>query len=100
MRHVKERIQKILANAGVASRRNVEEMIRQGRVSVNGRIVTELPILIDPQKDKIEVDGEPINLAGKTAAKRVYVLLNKPEGVDTTNFAHGGRTRASDVLPP
>jgi len=57
---MKERIQKILANAGVASRRAVEEMIQQGRVAVNGRVMTELPILIDPQKDKVSVDDEPV----------------------------------------
>src|SRR5947208_16739975 len=56
---MKERIQKVLANAGVASRRNVEEMILQGRVAVNGRVITTLPILIDPAKHKVAVDEEP-----------------------------------------
>ena len=97
---MKERIQKILANAGVASRRNVEEMIRQGRVSVNGRVMTELPILIDPQKDKVAVDDEPIKLKGKEAERRVYILMNKPTGVYSTNVAQGEQTRAIDLLPP
>src|SRR5437016_5561920 len=100
MPRVKERIQKVLANAGVTSRRNVEEMIRQGRIAVNGRIVTDLPVLIDPAKDRIEVDGEPQRLTGKEAARRLYVLMNKPKGVYSTNVAQGEQTRAIDLLPP
>src|SRR5439155_11269497 len=82
---MKERIQKLLANAGVASRRNVEEMILQGRVAVNGKIETTLPILIDPGRDKVAVDGESIKLHGKGSEKRVYLLMNKPRGVYSTN---------------
>lgn len=101
---MKERIQKILANAGVASRRNIEEMVRQGRVSVNGKVMTELPILIDPAHDRVVVDDEPINLApGKgdksAAGKRIYFLLNKPKGVYSTNVAQGAQVRAIDLLP-
>src|SRR5436305_3395170 len=97
---MKERIQKILANAGVASRRNVEEMVQQGRVAVNGRVMTELPILIDPATDKVSVDDEPVKLAGKGTEKRVYLLMNKPKGVYSTNVAQGEQTRAIDLLPP
>ena len=97
---MKERIQKVLANAGVASRRAVEEMIRHGRVAVNGRIMTDLPILIDPSKDKVKVDDEPVKLAGKGVEKRVYILMNKPRGVYSTNVAQGEQTRAIDLLPP
>src|SRR6478735_7939626 len=97
---MKERIQKVLANAGVSSRRAIEEMVRQGRVSVNGKVMTELPILVDPQKDKIEVDGEGVRLKGKHAAERVYVLMNNPRGVYSTNVAQGAQTRAIDLLPP
>jgi 23S rRNA pseudouridine2605 synthase len=97
---MKERIQKVLANAGVASRRAVEEMIQQGRVAVNGRVMTELPILIDPQRDKVTVDDEPIKLKGKEAERRVYLLMNKPKGVYSTNVAQGEQTRAIDLLPP
>ncbi|MEO6435380.1 MAG: pseudouridine synthase [Tepidisphaeraceae bacterium] len=97
---MKERIQKILANAGVASRRAVEEMIQQGRVAVNGKIMTDLPILIDPGKDKIKVDDEPVKLSGKGAEKRIYLLMNKPKGVYSTNVAQGEQTRAIDLLPP
>jgi 23S rRNA pseudouridine2605 synthase len=97
---VKERIQKVLANAGVASRRNVEEMVLQGRVAVNGRVMTELPILIDPEKDKVAVDDEPVRLKGKAAERRVYLVMNKPKGVYSTNVAQGEQTRAIDLLPP
>lgn len=97
---VKERIQKILANAGVASRRNVEEMVLQGRIAVNGRVVTGLPVLIDPEKDKIEVDGDPLRIKLREAGKRIYILMNKPRGVYSTNVAQGEQTRAIDLLPP
>src|SRR5688572_29438620 len=97
---MRERIQKVLANAGVASRRAVEEMILQGRVAVNGKVRTELPILIDPAKDKVKVDDESVKLAGKGAEKRVYLLMNKPRGVYSTNVAQGEQTRAIDLLPP
>src|SRR5258708_6877527 len=97
---MRERIQKVLANAGVSSRRAVEEMVRQGRVSVNGNVRTGLPILVDPTKDRIEVDDEPVRLSGAKAAERVYVIMNKPRGVYTTNVAQGAQTRAIDLLPP
>jgi 23S rRNA pseudouridine2605 synthase len=100
---VKERIQKVLANAGVASRRNIEEMVVQGRVAVNGRVVAELPILIDPEKDRVSVDDEPVKLRGKQGApggRRYYLLMNKPRGVYSTNVAQGEQVRAIDLLPP
>jgi len=97
---MKERIQKILANAGVSSRRAIEEMVRQGRVSVNGMVRTGLPILVDPEKDKIKVDDERVKLKGARNAERVYVIMNKPRGVYTTNVAQGEQTRAIDLLPP
>ena len=105
---MKERIQKVLANAGVASRRNVEEMILQGRVAVNGKVRTKLPILIEPGRDKVTVDDEPVKLAGGPGDKdgrdaggpRLYILLNKPKGVYSTNVSQGVQTRAIDLLPP
>ena len=97
---MKERIQKVLAAAGVASRRNIEEMVRQGRVAVNGKVMIDLPILIDPAKDKVTIDDEKVQLKGEEAAERVYVIMNKPRGVYSTNVAQGVQTRAIDLLPP
>ncbi len=97
---MKERIQKILANAGVASRRNIEEMVLQGRVSVNGKVVRSLPILVDPNKDTLEVDDEVVKTGEPKIAKRYYILLNKPKGVVSTNVAQGEQRRAIDLLPP
>src|SRR3954471_5663394 len=97
---MKERIQKVLSAAGVDSRRNVEEMVLEGRIAVNGRIVRELPVLIDPEKDEVEVDGDRIRLRDRSAGKRWYLLMNKPKGVYSTNVAQGEQTRAIDLLPP
>jgi 23S rRNA pseudouridine2605 synthase len=100
---MKERIQKILGNAGIASRRTIETMVRDGRVSVNGKVMRDLPILVDPAKDKVEVDGETIKLrkgrGGSSGADGVYVLMNKPRGVYSTNVAQGVQTLAIDLLP-
>jgi 23S rRNA pseudouridine2605 synthase len=74
------RLQKILSAAGVASRRAAETMIREGRVSVNGRTVTELGTRADPEHDDIRVDGHRI----RSAVARRYLLLNKPRGYVTT----------------
>lgn len=95
---MKERIQKVLAGAGVDSRRNVEQMVLEGRISVNGRIVRELPVLIDPGSDEIEVDGERIRLRDRVAGKRYYIVMNKPKGVYSTNVAQGEQVRAIDLL--
>jgi 23S rRNA pseudouridine2605 synthase len=95
---MKERIQKVLASAGVDSRRNVEQMVLEGRVSVNGRIVRELPVLIDPGSDEVEVDGERIRLRDRVAGKRYYIVMNKPKGVYSTNVAQGEQVRAIDLL--
>ena len=104
---VKERIQKVLAAAGIASRRAVEEMVQQGRVAVNGKVMVELPILVDPERDKVMVDDEPVRLrhdrsrgADGRPHEHVYILMNKPKGVYSTNVAQGEQTRAIDLLPP
>jgi 23S rRNA pseudouridine2605 synthase len=78
---MQERLQKILAHAGVASRRRAEEMIVQGRVSVNGTLVTELGAKADAEHDVIKADGKKIRIA----TRFVYVLLNKPKNVMSTS---------------
>ena len=95
----KTRIQKALAEAGIASRRAIEEMIGEGLVTVNGKLVVELPCFIDPKTDKVVVDGEPVKFAPKAATRR-YFLLNKPAGVVCTSHDPEGRRRAIDCIPP
>jgi pseudouridine synthase len=82
-----ERLQKVLAAAGVASRRVVEQYMVAGRVSVNGEVVTELGRRIDPAVDHVEVDGQAIQL---DPGKR-YLMLNKPTGVVSTMRDEHGR---------
>lgn len=82
-----ERLQKVLAAAGVASRRVCEEYIAQGRVSVNGEVVTEQGRRIDPLSDRVEVDGVPVQI---DTDKR-YLMLNKPKGVVSTMSDERGR---------
>jgi len=74
------RLQKYLADSGVASRRKCEEYILAGRVKVNGQIITELGTKIEPENDKIEFDNRII----KNEEQKVYILLNKPIGYVTT----------------
>jgi 23S rRNA pseudouridine2605 synthase len=78
---MQERLQKILAHAGVASRRHAEEMIKSGRVSVNGHIITKLGSKADSVEDVIKVDGKKL----KSAQHHVYILLNKPKNVMSTS---------------
>jgi 23S rRNA pseudouridine2605 synthase len=92
----KVRIQKLLAEAGVASRRAIEEMIVEGRISVNDELVSELPCFVDPETDDIAVDGKPVK---KRAQEKVYFLLNKPRGVVCTSKDPQGRPRAIDLVP-
>lgn len=88
-----ERLQKILAHAGIGSRRHCEELISAGRVTVNGKRVTEMGFLVDPQKDTICCDGMPIK-----EEKKIYYLLNKPRGYTCTNYDELGRLRVIDLL--
>jgi len=82
-----ERLQKVLAAAGVASRRVSEQYIADGRVSVNGEVITEPGRRVDPARDHVSVDGTPVQL---DPAKR-YVMLNKPTGVVSTMKDENGR---------
>jgi cell division septation protein DedD len=87
-------LNKILAPAGVASRRGAEELILQGRVQVNGRVVTELGTKVDPKRDQIRVDGQRIQVG----ADHVYVLLNKPKGILSVMEDPRGRTALGDLI--
>jgi 23S rRNA pseudouridine2605 synthase len=89
-----ERLQKVLAHAGVSSRRKAEEIIVSGRVSVNGQVVRELGVKVDAARDRILVDGRPV---GEEATE--YWLLNKPPGVITTVVDPQGRPTARGMVP-
>ena len=84
---MQERLQKILAHAGIASRRHAEEMIVAGRVTVNGHIVTELGSKADAVQDVIKVDGKKL----RSAQRHIYILLNKPKNVMSTSSDPEGR---------
>lgn len=89
-----ERLQKFLANQGVASRRKAEEYILQGKVKVNGKVVQELGVKINPNEDKIEFEGKVIN----RNIKKVYVLLNKPIDYVTTVKDQFDRNTVMDLV--
>src|SRR3989339_201087 len=89
-----ERLQKVLAQANIASRRKAEGFITSGRVKVNGIVITELGFKVD-KKDKIEVDGKPIELA-----EHLYFLLNKPVGYVSTTSDEENRQTVLDLLDP
>ena len=88
------RLQKILSHAGVASRRLSEQLIVQGRVEVNGHVVTELGSKADPDRDQIRVDGRRL----KAQTERRYLLLDKPAGVVSTRADPQRRTTVIDLL--
>jgi pseudouridine synthase len=89
-----QRLNKLLSQAGVASRRQADELIRQGRVDVNGKVVTELGAKADPAQDEIRVDGRRL---GKAPEHR-YLLLNKPRGVVSSRSDPQRRPTVIDIL--
>ncbi len=92
----RERLQKVLARAGVASRRESEKLILAGRVAVNGRIVRELGTKVDPERDEIRVDTVPL----RTPRAPLAFLVVKPKGVLSTTRDERGRRTILDLLPP
>ncbi len=94
------RLQKVLAEAGVASRRDCEALIEAGRVRVNGQVVKTLPAWVDAAQDRLEVDGEPVAKSraarsGKKTAGKHYVLLHKPRKVVSTVEDEPGKDRTT-----
>ena len=94
-----QRLQKLIAAAGVASRRHAEVLIAAGKVTVNGEVIKELGTKADPDKDHIKVNGKLINPQLKSREK-VYVLLNKPKGYLSSVSDPEGRPLATQLLPP
>ncbi len=88
------RLQKVIADSGLASRRKAEEMIRTGRVTVNGQVVIELGTKVDPVQDHVKVDGRHI----KPVPPQVFLLLNKPPGVLSSLHDPEGRTTIKDLI--
>ena len=89
-----ERLQKVLARAGIASRRASELLITEGRVDVNGEVITTLGARVDPEVDLVRVDGERVI----TSSNLSYLMLNKPRGVVTTMEDPQGRRCIGDIL--
>ncbi len=90
------RLNKFLSTAGVLSRRKADQMIEEGRVSVNGSVASELGTRIDPEKDTVFFDGKQVALI----QERVYILFNKPRDCITTASDERGRTTVLDFVKP
>lgn len=90
-----ERLARFLAHAGIASRRRAEALIAAGRVQVNGTVVTTQGVRIDPEHDRVSVDGKPVG----SAVQHVYLLLHKPIGYVSTARDPQGRPTVLDLLP-
>jgi pseudouridine synthase len=88
------RLNKYIADSGLCSRRKADELIEVGRVTVNRRVVSEFGFQINPEKDKVCVDGKPLFVATK-----LYLLFHKPTGIITTRSDEKGRKTIYDVLP-
>jgi 23S rRNA pseudouridine2605 synthase len=94
MNEMDVRLQKLIASTGLSSRRKAEMLIISGRVSVNGKVVTELGTKVDPTRDHVKVDGKHLT----SAQPFVYLILNKPKNVMSTLDDPGGRTTVKDFL--
>lgn len=90
-----ERLQKYLARCGIASRRAAEQLILEGRVTLNGRVARELGTRVEPEVDRVDVDGRPI----RQPTAMVYLVLNKPPGVVSTTHDPRGRPTVLDLVP-
>lgn len=95
---MQQRLQKLIAAAGIASRRHAEELITSGRVTVNGEVVDALGAKADPETDHIKVNGRLINEALRRSEK-VYVLLNKPKGYLSSLSDPEGRPIVTELIP-
>jgi pseudouridine synthase len=96
---MQERLQKIIAAAGIASRRKAEELIAAGAVTVNGQVITELGTKADPEKDHIKVRGSLVN-PKLGQQEKIYILLNKPLGFLTSRSDPKNRPLVIDLLGP
>ena len=88
------RLQKYLATSGIASRRKCEELILNGKIEVNGKIVQELGTKVNPKKDEVKYNGKIVNLE----EDKIYILLNKPIGYVTTAKEQFGRDKVLDLV--
>jgi len=91
---MEERLQKILARSGAGSRRRAEDMIKNGRVAVDGAIIREMGVRLDPDKHSITLDGKAVYLE----KEKIYILLHKPKGYVTTLNDPQGRPVVTDLL--
>lgn len=92
---LKERLQKVIARAGICSRRRAEQLIVAGRVKVNGCVVTELGQKVDPEKDSVAVDDNTVTME----KSKIYLMLHKPPGYVTTVYDPQGRPTVLDLVP-
>jgi 23S rRNA pseudouridine2605 synthase len=90
----KIRLNKFISESGYCSRRKADELIQEGRVSVNTKTITELGTRVDASKDKIKIDGEPV----KSVSDKIYIILNKPKGYVTTTSDEKNRPTVIDLI--